>query len=117
MFADPQSITINSVAQSLAKTAVDGSSSVYTKDDGSYQLTISHENGKRNRRMTKLRNNKFTPDPYVPAQNQKVYAQIHTVVDAPLAGFTNAELKQFIQGYAAWLSVSANIDKLLGGES
>jgi hypothetical protein len=41
------------------------------------------------------------------------------VVDAPVAGFTNTELKQYIDGFIAALSASsgAKITQLLGGEN
>jgi hypothetical protein len=115
-FADPQSVTVNSVAQSLPRTASEASSSIYTKDDGSYQLSISHENGRRTRRLVKLRSTKFSPDPFLPTQNQKVYLDAHLVVNVPPAGYTIAEQKQVVDALVVWLS-SANITKLLGGES
>jgi len=45
MFADPQSVTVNSVAQSLPAIAREANASVYQKDDATYKLTISHLQG------------------------------------------------------------------------
>lgn len=39
-----------------------------------------------------------------------------TVIDAPPTGFTNTELGDIVQALVAW-STSANIAKVLGGES
>jgi hypothetical protein len=117
--SDPQSITINAIANSLPRTANVGTSSTYTKDDGTVVLSIAHSNGKRNRRKIGVKTNKFSADPYLPAANQKVGMEVYLVTDTPITGYTNAEAKQVIDGFLAYLSASsgAKITQLLGGES
>jgi hypothetical protein len=117
--SDPQSVTINAVANSLPRTSNVGTSSTYTKDDGTVILSIAHSNGKRNRRKAGVKHNKFTADPYIPTANQKVGMEVYLVIDTPISGYTNAEAKQVIDGFLAYLSASsgATITKLLGGES
>lgn len=119
MLADPQSVTVNAVANSLPRTLGPNGAAVYSKEDGTLQLAISHSLAKRTRRTARLNFNKITADPLVTSQNQKVSASVYIVVDQPITGFSNAELKQYIDGFLAWLSASsgANITRILGGES
>lgn len=117
--SDPQSVTINAIANSLPRTSNVGTTSSYTKDDGTVILSIAHSNGKRNRRKSGVKHNKFSTDPYIPATNQKVGMEVYLIIDTPITGYTNAEAKQVVDGFLAWLSASsgANITKILGGES
>lgn len=115
MFADPQSVTVNAVAQSLPAISREELSSVYRKDDGTYTLLISHSEAKRNRRTVRLTRRKIAVDPLT-SENVEVSHSIYIVIDAPISGFTNTELKDDTLGLTGWLS-SANILKVLGGES
>lgn len=118
-FSDPQSVTVNAVAQSMPRTSSGADRGSFTKDDGTYKLTISHEYGKQTRRLIKLDNFKVAPDPLFPAQNTPYTASVHLVITEPPVGYTNAELKLVVDGFLAYLSASsgANITKILGGES
>jgi len=42
MFSDPQSVTINAVAQSMPRVSQKDRSAVYMKGDQSYTLSVSH---------------------------------------------------------------------------
>lgn len=120
MLADPQSVTINAVAQSLPRTpSGDNNAGVFTKEDGTLALKISHSYAKRTRRQVRLDFNKITADPLVPSQNQKISGSVYLVIDQPVTGYTNAELKQHVEGFLAWLSASsgAKITTILGGEA
>lgn len=119
MLADPQSITVNAVANSLPRTAFGENQGQFIKDDGSARLTVSHTYGKRTRRTARFDFNKIVTDPLVPSQNQKVGSSVYIVIDQPVTGFTNTEIKQIADGFLAWLTASsgANIVKILGGES
>lgn len=118
MFTDPQSVTVNAVAQSLARTGVGPTSGTFTKDDGSYKLSISHQNGKRVRRQLRLDFSKIATDPLIPTQNAPYSMSVYLVVDQPKVGFTNAELKYVVDGLTAYLSASsgAKVSQLLAGE-
>lgn len=117
MFADPQTVTVNAVAQTLPAISREPMKSTYREDIGEYELVISHqENRSRNRRTVRLNRVKTTSDPFIPANNVEVSHSVYLVIDAPLAGFTNTELKDDALGLAAWLT-SANVLKVLGGES
>lgn len=118
MLADPQSVTINSVAQSLPAVSRLKNQSQYAKDDATVELTISHSYGKRTRRVARLDFNKIAADPLT-AQNARFSMSAYLVVDLPPVGFTNAEAKQVVDGLTAYLTAStgAKVTSILGGES
>lgn len=117
MFTDPQTVTVNAVAQTLPAISREPRKSVYREDIGEYSFTISHSEGKaRNRRVVRLDRVKVTADPFLPAQNVEVSASYYLVVDHPNAGFTAAEMKEDVLGLTGWLD-SAAVLKVLGGES
>lgn len=119
-FADPQSITVNAVAQTMPRVETAGNRSVYSKDDSSYKLTVSHQLGKRNRRQIRLDAQKITADPLVASTNVKTNIAMYLVVDVPPNGtYTNAEVKLAVDGFLAYLTASsgAKITQLLGGEN
>lgn len=117
MFADPQSVTINAVANSLPRTGakvVGGGS--FTKADGNLNLEISHTAGSRLRHLVKLSLKKITADPLVPTQNIATTASAHIVVDLPRNGLTVAEVAQMAAGLSGWCT-EANLTKVIAGES
>jgi hypothetical protein len=118
MYSDPQSVTVNAVAQSMARTGVGPASGTFTKDDGSYKLSISHQTGRRVRRQLRLDFSKIATDPLIPTQNAPYSMSVYVVVDQPKVGFTNAELKQVVDGLTAYLTASsgAKVTQLLAGE-
>jgi hypothetical protein len=119
MFADPQSVTINSVAQSLARIGQGLNAGLFQKDDESYKLAINHAKGNRNRRVIRLDNYKVATDPLVPATNAPFRAAVWLAVDVPKVGYTIAEQALLTNGFLAYLSASsyAVMTKFLGGES
>lgn len=118
-FADPQSVTINAVAQSLPLVSRAGSAGTYQKDDGNVTLTISHQAGRRNRRAIRLSQKKIAADPLLAGVNVEQSVSVTLVVDSPKIGFTNAELKYVVDALTAYATASsgAKITQLLGGES
>lgn len=119
MFSDPQSVTLNAVANSLPRTEVDGSTSVYTKDDGTVKLTIAHTTTKngRTRRTVRLDFTKVSPDPFVANQSRTITSAAYIVLDEPEDGaLTNAELLINTKGLIAW-ATDANLTKVIAGES
>ena len=119
MFADPQSVTINAVANSLPRTSSGTNSGVFTKDDGLVKLSISHTQGKRNRHLVKLDHAKIAADPLLAGVNVKASMTVHLVVDAPETGYTIAEIKQIVDALTGFATASsgANVTKIIGGES
>jgi hypothetical protein len=120
MFSDPQSVTVNAVAQSLPATSREGRKSVYQKADGSYTLTMSHDvTTKKERHLARLDHRKTVSDPLTPANNVDVMSSVYVVFDHPITGFSDTELRNDAVGLLSYLTASsgANIDKLLGLES
>lgn len=115
MFADPQSVTVNAVAQSLPAVSREKFSSTYRKDTGEYVLTISHQPGERNRRRVRIDHSKIAADPLT-AENVEYTSSYYLVIDAPAVGYTNTEMKDIVLGLTGWLT-SANVLKVLGQES
>lgn len=118
-FADPQSITVSGTAHTLPRTGSGPSSGAFSTNDGALQLEVRHSYGKRNRRTSGVTQKKYASDPLNPTQNTPVSATVRLVVDAPIQGFTAAELEALIVGYVNSLTAgtNANIKKLLGGEN
>lgn len=118
-YADPQSVTINAVAQSLARTGFGPTSGSFSKDDGTVKLSVSHAYNKRTRRTLRLDHSKYVSDVLVPSNSVLASMSTYIVVDTPLAGYTVAEAKQVIDGLTAYLTASsgARVTQLLGGES
>lgn len=116
-FSDPQSITVNAVAQSLPRTVVDGSTSQYTKDDQSFKLSISHTYAKRNRHTVRIQQRKIAADPFSPSVNQEYTQSAYIVLDVPPTGFSVTEQQYIVTALADWLKASTNAVKVIGGES
>lgn len=116
-FSDPQSVTVNAVAQSLPNIIRDSFTSTYRKDDGTVTLKISHNESKRNRRTVRVDFEKIAADPFTPALNQKFTGSVYIVIDSPVTGFTNTELGYYVAALRDWLGTGTNTTKVLGGES
>lgn len=120
-FADPQSVTINSVAQSMPRVSSDVNAGQFSKDDGTYKLKVSHQYGKRTRRTIRLDGQKIAANPFDTSLNQQVSMSCYLVVDVPAngQGYTIAEIKQVVDGLTAYLTASsgAKVTQLLGGEN
>lgn len=118
-FADPQSVTIATVANPLPRTASGPNTGAFTKDDGTVKLSVSHSYGKRTRRTARLDHSKIAPDPLIASTNIKFSMSAYIVVDVPVTGYTIAEQKQIIDGLTKWLTDTSgsNATKLLGGEN
>lgn len=117
--SDPQTVTVNAVANSLMRTGMGTSSGTFAKDDGSLKLKVSHTpSGKRNRHLIRLDHEKVITDPLVTAQNLRVGMSAYVVIDVPAAGYTVAEAKQIVDGLTAYLTASSGsvITKTLGNE-
>lgn len=119
-FADPQSVTINAVANSLPRTAQDPSG-IFSKDDGTVALVISHApvGNKRMRHNIRLNHSKIASDPFTAGNSLKYSMSAYLVVDVPFeGGYTVAEQKQVVDGLVAYLAAStgAKVTQLLANE-
>lgn len=120
MFADPQSVTINSVAISLPRTSSGTNSGAFQKDDGTVKLSVSHNSsGSRTRHLIRLDHSKIAADPLAAGINVKASVTAYLVIDVPATGYSLAEEKQVVDGLTAFLTASsgAKVTQILGNES
>ncbi len=115
-FTDPQSVTVNSVAQSMPRVKSDGTSAFYQKSDETFKLTISHQKpNNRIRSMVRLDQRAIVADPLT-AVNDYETLSYYIVIDRPAVGFSQAQVEQIVAGLNAYLT-NAIVDKLYGQES
>lgn len=121
-FSDPQTVFVDTVAQSLPRTGISEDTGRFTKEDGSYELLIGQQKGRRSRQSIRLTSRKTAPDVLNPVLNKDVSMSVTLVVDTPSAasggGYSLTEKKQIVDALVAFLSASsgANVSRLLGGE-
>lgn len=119
MYADPQTITINSVPFTCNRVALGDMSATYRSADEAVQLRISHKAAKdRIRRMARIDQTIVATDPLTSVQDYES-AGVYIVVDEPKVGFSDAQLQYIVTALTTWLTAStnANTTKLLGSES
>lgn len=118
-FADPQTVTINAVANTLPRTSSGLATGVFTKDDGTVKESVSHAYGKRTRHSLRIDFQKIAPNPLISAQNILYSMSTYVVVDVPVTGFTVAEQKQIVDALTLYLTASSGskVTQLLGGEN
>lgn len=118
-FADPQSLTIVGTAYSFPRTGLGIDLGVFKNSTFNYKLSISHAINKRVRRAVRLDHQKNAADPLFPATNKPYNMAAYLVIDTPLFGYSDAEVKGVTDALTLWLSTSsgANVTKLLQGES
>jgi hypothetical protein len=119
LFSDPQTVTINTVANTLPRVSVGDRRASYVKDDETVTLSIAHAatNKGRVRRQVRLDLKKMASDPFIAGNQREVSCSIYLVIDEPDdAVFTNTELLNNSKGLLGWLS-DANVTKVIAGES
>lgn len=119
MFTDPQTVTINAVAQTLPRVSSGVGAGEFKKDDGNVGMVISHAYGKRNRRTLRLDHRKVAADPLLSGVNNEYSMSTYIVVDVPKVGYTITEQKQVVDALVAYLTATsgARVTQLLGGEA
>jgi hypothetical protein len=116
LFADPQSITVAGNAKSMPRISTGQSSSIYSKDDETYKLTISHQrSNKRIRSMARVDNRAIVTNP-LDSSNDYDTLTFYVVVDRPEFGFTSTNVSDLITGFKTWLDATA-VGKLFGMET
>lgn len=117
MLTDPQTVTVNSVAKVMPRVLSTGTSAKYMLADESFTLDISHQTAKdgRIRSMAKTTQRAVVADPLTNVNDYETLS-IHTVIDRPNYGFTQAQVEQLVAGHFAWQN-TAMVAKLFGRES
>lgn len=118
-FADPQTITIDGTAHSLARTYTGTNMGLFEGPDGTVRTEIIPTNGKSKVRIARLRNTKITSDPLVTTTNVRVTDVISLNIVRPNDGFTDDEVIKQVTGFFTWLTAgtNANLKKLVAGEN
>jgi len=111
--SDPQTITVNAVAQVCALISSDTTKSVYQTPDEIYKFTISHQaSGNRVRRMVRIDKKVVAADPLT-AVNAYQSLGLYLVLDEPANGaFADADIQYILTGFKTWLD-STNFGKVL----
>jgi hypothetical protein len=120
-FADPQSVTIGTTpgTVSLPRTGSGVNTGAFTSNDGTTDVLVSHQYGKRTRRQARIDYKKIAPNPLISSENIQFSASVYLVVDLPQTGFTVSDAKDLVVALTTWLTASTNANtvKLLGGEN
>lgn len=115
-FSDPQSVTVDGTAVSLARTGQSLSEGTFRSADGKFELSVKHSTNSRYRHLAQLKMLDTVSNPLVPDQNIAVSAHAHVVIDAPRNGLSNAQIGDISDAIVAW-ATPTNIAKLIAGES
>lgn len=118
-FTDPVKVKPGESEKECPRVSVGAFESEYLSEDGLTHVKISTQNGSRKRHMARLDLSKLTTDPFDESKKVEISSSVYLVLDRPLAGFTNAELKTLVEGLTTFLTAStgANIKKLIASES
>jgi hypothetical protein len=116
MFADPQSVTINAVATSLARTLLGNGNGEFTSADGNTKLiTKQSTSATRFRREARITQQKISADPLNPGINTAKGFSVYLVIDEPRFGFTDTEIGYIVEALKGFVGVG-NTAKILQGE-
>nr|QDH87415.1 MAG: hypothetical protein H2Bulk36125e5881_000002 [Leviviridae sp.] len=119
-FSDPQKVKVDgSTEVTLPRVNSGNFASQYESADSLINLKISTANGRRKRHVARIDLSKIIASTLNPSQNEEASASAYIVVDRPLSGYSNAELKKLVEGLVGFLSASSYsaTEKLLGSES
>jgi hypothetical protein len=118
MYADPQSITFDTVATDLARLPSPNpeKKGVFGTQDGlkSFQVT-QNKTSNRFRREVRLSFTKVAADP-ISGANKEVSSSVIFIIDEPRWGISDAELTTDTTALVDWIGAGDNLSDLLGGE-
>lgn len=118
MFAEPQTVTVNAVPESLPRVAFGERRGVFQDLDAGIVLTISHTSGKGRRRTTvRLDFNKTAADPLLDGVSKQYSMSTLQIIDTPIVGFDSAEVEANAKALADWVVATGNLSKAVNGES
>lgn len=118
MYVDPQTVTVNAVAQTLPRqgSATPDRIGTFATADGTFTFDIrQNKTANRFRREVRLTQKKIAADPFT-SINREVSTSVMFVVDEPRSGFSDTELQYLSDAVRTWVGTGSNLTKLLGGE-
>jgi len=116
MYADPQVVTVNTVAQSLPRIGAGSDSGRFSSATRDFVLTVSHSAGRRFQHRVRLDHSKIVTDPLASDRNLPVSMSVYLVADVPPVGYTVGEVGYNVTAVADWLKLTTNSARLIGGE-
>lgn len=119
-FTDPQSITVNAVAQSMPLVSRESLSAFYANSDQSFGLSIRHTPFRKDRKarvrsLVVFTQRKVVPDALTSVNDYET-CPVSIQIDRPEAGFSSTEIDYLVQGLKGFLT-TANVTKIVGRES
>lgn len=119
-FSDPQKVKVDGTNEvELPRVSTGDFSSTYLSSDSAIKLGIATANGRRKRHLVRIDLSKVIASTINPSQNEEASASVYLVVDRPITGYTNEELRKAVEGLVGFLSAStySATKKVLGSES
>lgn len=121
--ADPQTITVSTVAQPMPRVGLTANSGSFQHADSTYFLDVFHNIGKgknaRNQHGVRFTGRKTSADPYIPANSILSQMSCTFTANVPQIGYAVADQKAQVVGFLTWLQANSGaiITQLLGNES
>jgi len=113
--ADPQTLTVNTVAKTLNRISTLGAKSEYATADEEFKFIVSHQESKgRTRRMIRVNQRVVAADPLTSTNEWKELG-VYLVMDEPEYGFSDTEIDYVVQALTAWLTTT-NVGKVCGSQ-
>lgn len=119
-YNDPQTVTIDAVANVLPRVLTGTVLGRFVSADAVTELTIDPRgSAKRRRSVARLYRRRNAVDPQVPTMTVPVQSMVSVTIDRPSAGVSDADIEKDLLGFIAWLTASsnANLKKLIVGEN
>lgn len=117
MFSDPQSVTVNAVAESLPRISSGDLRSTYRSSDGEFTLNFSHDEKNVCRRTVRLAQTLTAADPLLDGVSRQYNGSAHLVITHPKVGLTATQIKNLVQGLVDYVDTPGVIEKIIAGES
>jgi len=118
MLADPQTITIDGTAISLALVSQQGTTSLYRSADGLHRLKVAYtETNKNTRYLVRYEEDAVAADP-ISTVNQKVTGVVQLVLDQPAFGIDDARFVKIVTGLKTLLATTGGgfVERVLSNE-
>jgi hypothetical protein len=118
--ADPQTFTVATVAQVMARILSEGTHSLYSKADGTFSLDVKHRAIKRDKKtrtvsLVTFNQKKVVADPLT-AINDYENLSWSVQLDRPDAGFSSTECSDNWTAFKTWFDTTM-VGKIYGRES
>lgn len=119
MLNDPQTITISGTANTLPRVSTTPTGAVYANPDSTVTFDVTHNRGRRNKHMVRIRTDKVAADPLLANVNRRLSMSGWFALDVPPEGFTVTEMVATLAALATWLTANSNANavKVVGGEA